>query len=210
MKILSVYTGNVIFEDESDSWEMTLKAAIAAGANLHGANLHGANLRGANLYEANLYGANLYGADLRGTNLYGANLYGADLRGTNLHGANLHGADLRGAKNLENKFLAQFKITPQEGAFNAWKKTSTGVIQILIPEHAQRVNAIGSRKCRASEVIVISGPGVGGSSLTHTEKALTYNEGETVVADKFDDNIFEECSSGIHFFMTKQEAEDYI
>jgi hypothetical protein len=254
MKILNVFSGEVIFEDSSDSWEVTLNAALKAGANLYGADLYGADLRGADLYGADLRGANLRGADLRGADLYGADLRGANLRGADLRGANLRGADLRGAdlrwadlyganlrwadlyganlrgadlygadlrganlyganlrwaKNLDQKLLAQLKITPEEGEFKAWKKTSTGVIQILIPENAARCNAIGSRKCRASEVVVIGGDGVGGCSPTYKEKSLPYELGATVVADEFDDNVFEECSSGIHFFMTKQEAEDY-
>ena len=30
--------------------------------------------------------------------------------------------------------------------------------------------------------------------------------GETVYPDSFDENRFEECSNGIHFFMNKQDA----
>lgn len=33
--------------------------------------------------------------------------------------------------------------------------------------------------------------------------------GETVVPDSFDEDRWNECSNGIHFFITKQEAIDY-
>jgi hypothetical protein len=36
-----------------------------------------------------------------------------------------------------------------------------------------------------------------------------YVVGETVVADKYDPNPRVECSGGIHFFMTRAEAEAY-
>lgn len=37
----------------------------------------------------------------------------------------------------------------------------------------------------------------------------TYIKGEMVVADKLDENELEECSSGIHFFLTEEEAVRY-
>lgn len=42
------------------------------------------------------------------------------------------------------------------------------------------------------------------------KQPLTYLLGQTVVPDSFDPNRFNECSNGIHFFMTEQEALDYI
>ena len=158
-----------------------------------------ADLRGVNLYEADLYGANLREANLYGANLRGANLYGANLYGANLYGADLYGADLYGAE------LPDFQITPSEGSFVAWKKTTVGVIKILIPEDAQRTSSLVGRKCRASHVHVIDGPGCGGGSPTYA--GMLYDEGTVVYADKYDDDIRVECTHGIHFFMTKAEAE---
>lgn len=52
IEIKSHFTGNVLFahDAEENSIEITLQAALSAGADLRGANLYGANLRGANLY----------------------------------------------------------------------------------------------------------------------------------------------------------------
>ena len=175
------------------------------GANLQGAYLQGANLQGANLQGANLWGANLWDANLQGANLQGANLWGADLQGANLQGANLWGADLRGAI-LQDATLPPFQIVPEEGSFIAFKKVDTGVIKILIPEDAKRTSTLVGRKCRASRVLVLEGSG---NSPTHTHKALEYKEGEIVVADSYDDDIRIECTNGIHFFMTRKEAEDW-
>ena len=187
-----------------------LRGANLVCAHLVGANLRAAILRGANLVGANLWGANLVDVDLVGANLVGANLVGADLRGANLvgadlGGANLEGADLRGA-NLENAKLPNFQLPPEKGSFIAYKKVDTGVIEILIPEDAKRTSSLVSRKCRASHVMVLEGSGF---SPTHTEKKLEYKEGEVVYADAFNDDIRVDCTSGIHFFMTKKEAEEW-
>ena len=182
-----------------------------ARANLHEANLRGANLRGANLRWAYLCGADLHEANLCGAYLCGAYLCGAYLCGADLHGANLCGAYLCGAylsgANLTDAILPHFQICPEEGGFYAWKKTTTGVIKVYIPADAQRTSAITGRKCRASKVKVISGEGCGGSSPTRGN--LVYEKGATVEADSFDPDIRTECSNGIHFFMTKKEAEEW-
>jgi len=179
---------------------------IGPGANLWRANLSGADLSGANLRGADLSGADLSGADLQDANLWRANLWRADLWRADLSGANLSGANLSGA-DLQDATLPPFQIVPKEGSFIAFKKVDTGVIKIQIPEDAKRTSTLVSRKCRASHVLVLEGSG---NSPTHTMSALEYKEGEIVVADNYDDDIRVECTNGIHFFMTRKEAEDWI
>ena len=191
-----------------------LRGAYLRGADLRGAYLEGADLRGAYLRGAYLEGADLRGAYLEGADLRGAYLEGADLRGAYLEGADLRGADLRGAylegadlegADLTDCQLPDFQICPQVGSFYAWKKTNKGVIKILVPAKAKRTNSLIGRKCRAEYVKVISGEGCGGQGPNYS--SLTYNKGEIIKADKFDSDIRIECTHGIHFFMTKEEAE---
>jgi hypothetical protein len=220
------YTGKIIFScssanlHDADLRNADLRNANLRGANLYGANLYGANLhdadlrnadlRNANLRDANLRGANLYGANLRGANLYGANLYNANLRSANLRdanlrGANLRGANLRGANLCDCKGLSQFVITPR-GAITGYKKTSAGIVTLEIPRSAGRVNAYGSRKCRAEYVLVIDAPANAKSDYDNT---ITYKVGETIRPDSYDTDPRVECSHGIHFFLTREEAEEY-
>ena len=158
-------------------------------ADLRGADLSGASLRGANLYGANLYGANLYGADL-----YGADLSGADLRDAILSGASLRGASLRGAEGLE-----QQSILPA-GQLIGYKKLADGSIaKLRIPASAARVNAYGSRKCRAEFAFVLSSTGA-----IAKHDGTPYPERGKIVPDKYDPDPRVECSHGIHFFITEQ------
>ena len=89
----------------------------------------------------------------------------------------------------------------------AYKKTTKGVIKIQIPAKAKRTSCIQSRKCRAEYVKVISGEGCGGKSPTKGN--LTYNKGDIVRAEKYNDDPRLECTDGIHFFVTKEEAEQW-
>ena len=129
------------------------------------------------------------------------NLSGADLSGANLSRANLSGADLSGA-DLK-KLLNQRTILP-EGDLIGWKKLQNGVLcKLQIPAKAKRVGGLIGRKCRAEFAIVLEGEGNG------LHNGHIYKVGETVKPDKYDPNPMLECSNGIHFFITKQEAQAY-
>ena len=183
--------------------------ANLGGANLYGANLGGADLRGADLYGANLYGADLRGADLRGADLYGADLRGADLYGANLYGANLYGANLYGAKNLNCPIAC-----PERGNFIGFKKASRKIIVLKITDDAQRCSAT-SRKCRCSKAEVVAIENLDGTPSDITslpsdwDSRFIYEVGKTVEVENFNPNRWDECSAGIHFFITRQEAVSY-
>ena len=153
--------------------------------------------------------ANLRGADLRGADLREANLRGADLRGADLYGADLYGANLRGAKNLSPLVAAQTSVVPEEGELTGWKKCRSDVlVKLRIPADAKRSNATG-RKCRASkaEVLEVIGAEEG---ISQYDTAFVYRVGETVTpVEPFGEDRFNECASGIHFFITKIEAENF-
>ena len=222
---------------DTDLRGANLRGACLWSANLEGANLSGANLRDANLRDANLESANLSGADLRGANLNDADLTytdlksanlrgaclwcadfsdadlrGADLRYAILEGANLSGADLRGAK-------INFHIAcPEKGSFIAFKKAGNNydnyIVELLIPEDARRCSAT-SKKCRCDKAKVLSITKLDGTSDGVDTVYSIYNEtfaykiGELVEVKDFDDNRWNECSTGIHFFLTRQEAVEY-
>ena len=179
-------------------------------ANLSGANLSGADLPGADLSGADLSGADLSWANLSGTNLSGADLYRANLSWANLSGANLSGANLSGAKNINYPI-----VCPEKGSFIAFKKASGGfIVELEIPEDAKRCSAT-TRKCRCSKARVVSITNPDGTETEVTSVAskfdagFVYKVGEVVEVPNFDKNRWNECSSGIHFFITRQEAVDY-
>ena len=192
-----------------------LREANLYGADLREANLTGANLTGANLYEADLRGADLRGADLSGADLREANLYEADLYRANLTGANLYEAYIREA-NLREANIDWPLVCPERGSFIGYKKCRNNlIVKLEIPEDALRSSAT-TRKCRCSKakVVSITNLNVSKSELTEAtskkDSSFVYKVGETVEVPDFDPNRFNECAPGIHFFVTRQEAESYI
>ena len=124
----------------------------------------------------------------------------------NLSGADLSRANLKDVKNGELA-LAHFQFIPTEGSFIGWKKCQNGVIvRLLIPKDAKRSNG-SERKCRASKVVVLEiFNGIQG--LSQYDSSVVYRAGEIVVPDSFDENRWNTCSHGVHFYLTRIEAEN--
>jgi hypothetical protein len=146
-------------------------------------------------------------ANLRGADLSGANLSGADLSGADLSGANLSGADLSDAEGAELA-IAKTRILP-EGDLIGWKKCAHGVIvKLRIPETAKRSHAFG-RKCRAEYADVLEVVGAD-AAFTYAHGPCTeYRVGERVMPDSFSEDWQDECSNGIHFYISRIEAENH-
>ena len=186
---------------------LAVKAAIKEKANLSSADLRSANLSSANLSSANLRSADLRSADLcwadlSSADLCSAYLSSADLRSANLRSADLCWADLRSAKNFELP-IARTRILP-EGQLIGWKKLIDGSIaKLSIPAESKRSHAFG-RKCRAQFVDVLEGFGV-----SQHDGVTSYAPGIRVTCDKWDDDWMQECAGGIHFYITKIEAENH-
>lgn len=198
--------------------------------NLSGANLYGVDLRYAHLVCANLSNVDLNSADLNNANLMYANLRGADLYEANLSNVdlrdvNLYGADLRKAKNVP--FIPM--ICPSAGKFTGWKKALIikgpvlrgkhsdvlldVIIELEIPADARRSSAT-TRKCRCDKAFVKSITSIDGTesfecALSSYDNNFVYRVGEMVSVDNFDEDRFNECAPGIHFFVDRQEAVDY-
>ena len=202
------------------------------GANLRGANLFGANLRDANLRCADLRNANLRCADLRNADLRNADLRNADLCDANLRNADLCDADLCRA-DLRNADLCNADLRcasmdqmiwnihtafyplqcPDSGSYIGYKKASGLVVELEIPADARRSSAT-SRKCRASKAKVLSITDINGNPggdqvRSNFDPNFVYAIGETVEVTDFDDNRWNECSTGIHHFITRAEAVIY-
>ncbi|MCA0276301.1 MAG: pentapeptide repeat-containing protein [Proteobacteria bacterium] len=188
----------------ADLYGADFSGADLSRADLSRADLSRANLSGADLSRADLYGADFSGADLSRANFSGADLSRADLSGANFSGADLSGADLSGAKSAD-LVIARTRILP-EGDIIGWKKCQGDVIaKLLIPAAAKRSHAFG-RKCRAEYVDCLELFGADKGISLHDGKT-EYAAGQRVTPDAFDENWQSECSSGIHFYITRAEAE---
>ena len=196
---------------KADFSSANLGEANLSYTNLKETNLNYAGLVNVNLKHALLVETNLEHATLIGANLNYANLIGTDLHYTNLYQANLSGANLTYAKNIPFISFA----CPDTGSFIGYKKAGKFIIKLEIPADAKRCSATG-RKCRCNKAKVLSIqyidediPCDRKEIASDHDKNFIYRVGETVEEPNFDENRWNECTKGIHFFINRQEAVEY-
>lgn len=100
-----------------------------------------------------------------------------------------------------------------------YDRTRFLIATLEIPAGVKRSSAIGN-KCRCEYAKVLSIIDKNGnkydigrstiSAIRGIGNQLIYKVGEYVYANSFDENRFNECAPGIHFFMTPEEAWDYV
>ena len=218
--------------ERADLWDTDLRGFDLIDINLSGADLRNSDLGDANLMYADLKYADLKYTDLSYTNLSDADLRGGDLRGANLMGANLSDtdisdADLRGTNlwdtDLSNTNLKNVKTNintigynlacPEEGSFIGYKRASGCMVKLLILDDVKRSSAT-TYKCRCDKAKVLdienayTGEKIEETKSDYDPKFI-YRVGEIITVDDFDDNRWNECSTGIHFFVNKENALNY-
>ena len=177
----------------------------------------------ADLSDTDLSYTNLNGVDLR----Y-ANLSGADLSHTDLSDSDLSNADLTAA-NLFDSCLIDTKLDnvmvdnetlffdlqcPEEGSFVGYKVAMNKIVVLQITEDAKRSSGT-TRNCRCSKAKVLRIEDLNGNILdvwgvvSNCDSNFVYEVGKTVEVKDFDEDRWNEDSTGIHFFMTKKEAIRY-
>ena len=194
--------GDVIFSHscEDNSVAKTIEALRTSGKefDLHCADLSSADLRYANLRSADLSSANLSYADLSSANLSYANLRSANL------------------SYLKHNECTVFLLPqcPSEGSFISWKKAGGKIVKLLVTDDAKRSSAT-TLKCRCSKAKVLGIENLDGTDSGLTEiksnhnKDFIYRVGEIVEVEDFDEDRFNECSTGIHFFIARELAVAY-
>lgn len=110
--------------------------------------------------------------------------------------------------------VARTRILPDEGKIIGWKKCLGGrIVSLAIPASARRSHAMG-RKCRAEKAKVLAIFNQDGSEASEAysthDPGFVYRVGETVKpTEPFDPDMWNECAPGIHFYITRIEAENH-
>lgn len=120
---------------------------------------------------------------------------------------------LKGGANLcdaEGAYMA----CPTDGSFIGWKKASGYIVKLQIPEDARRSSA-GCEKCRCDKAYVVEIQNIDGSNAdigmicSDHDENFVYAVGAIVEVPDFDDDRWNECAPGIHFFIDCRAAVEY-
>ena len=206
----AILTGSVLWN--SDFKEANMKGAILTGSELCDCAFTAADMSYADLYCANLDYTVFRDADLKYARIgYAENSFYADFKNANLTGVDFSECSLneeimKGATGFHPHMRC-----PEEGSFIGWKKCRDNrIVKLLIPETAARTGAC-TDTCRASKAVVLdirdADNGSCEDAVSCCDKDFIYRKGETVCpVEVFDARLLTD-GSGIHFFLTRTEAE---
>lgn len=177
-----------------------------------------ANLSGTSFRDAQLDGCSVRGADFADADLQKATMRGCDMTGCNLKGTDFFCAVLEKAV-LDNVVTDErtkwFRLyCPEKGAFLAYKKcVNDRLVQLLVPADALRTSATNSAcRCSKAKVLTIK-------SFDYTQEFdeawslvdedFVYRKGEWLEIPDFNEDRWFESTTGIHIWLTREEAMNY-
>lgn len=185
--------------------------------NFSDSSAQNTSYNGAILLRANFTRTKLYGADFRSAYCLGANFTEARL--TNII---YYGADFTGITTTDAVDIPPL-VCPEVGSFTAFKKVviapdSDGyygiriIAELRVPKDALRSSAT-TRKCRCAKAKVVRFLNFNGEELdikfaySIFDKNFIYRRGTTVKCNgDFNLDRWKACTTGIHFFMSFDEA----
>ena len=116
---------------------------------------------------------------------------------------------------------------PETGSFIGYKvvvktkdpitnRSDLCILKLEIPEDAKRISTVGT-KCRCDKAKVLEAydfceckDSLKDEFYSIFDRSFKYHIGKMVSVDNFDDNKENECSFGIHFFMTEDDVLKYL
>lgn len=202
-------------EDLSD-WDlsyMDFSLCIFKNVKFDGADMSHGMVRNALFDHCSLRGVNFEKSDLQS-----AAMRFNDLTGANIKGANLFAAVLEHAKlddiihDDETKFFKLY--CPEEGAFLGYKKCfNNRLVQLLIPADAKRTSAtMNSCRCSKAKVLTIKSFDYKEQyeeAWSLVDENFVYRKGQWVEVLDFNEDRWQDSTTGIHFWMTREEALAY-
>ena len=129
---------------------------------------------------------------------------GADLSEADLSEADLSEVDLSDKEKIRKGKIMKKKAT-------VYKKCRNKIVELEL-QKGSIVFSINNNKCRTNKAKVISIDGESDKGITIAsdyDSSFIYEVGKMVEIEDFDLMYNVECSTGIHFFWTKEEVEKY-
>ncbi|MCC5424419.1 pentapeptide repeat-containing protein [Clostridium botulinum] len=205
-----------LFDMDFTSWNLSnIDFSLSA---FHRVKFDEANLEYSSVFNALFDECTVRKANFRHANLECAVLRYADMTGCNIEGANLYAAVLEYAKLdgiIFDEDTKWFHLhCPEKGAFLAYKKCfNDRLVQLLIPADAKRTSAtLPSCRCNKAKVLTIKSFDYKESYMeawSLVDENFVYRVCEWVEVKDFNEDRWMDSTTGIHFWMTREEAKNY-
>lgn len=177
------------------------------------ADMHGCAVENALFDDCSFRGTDFRRANLKGAAMRYDDLSGADISGANLFSAVLEHANLSGIiSDADTKFFRLY--CPEKGAFLGYKKCfNNRLVQLLIPADAKRTSAtMNSCRCSRAKVLSIKSFDYAeefDEAWSLVDDNFVYRKGQWVEVPDFNEDRWMDSTTGIHFWLTREEAKAY-
>lgn len=180
--------------------------------------LNDADFHGSSVENVLFDGCPMYGADFRGARMVTASFRYCDMRSCDIRGADLFGAVLEFARLdgiVSDESTKWFRLyCPEKGAFLAYKKcVNDRLVQLLVPADAKRTSATRpSCRCSKAKVLTIKSFDFRENydeAWSLVDENFVYRKGEWVEVKDFNEDRWQDSTTGIHFWLTREEAMAY-
>lgn len=165
--------------------------------------------------------------DFNAADLESVSFYQTHLDKVNFTAVNCCDADFRNAEitncvfdnmRINETTAGYIPVCPEKGVFTVFKKArlyddTDCIVELEVPADALRSSAT-TRKCRVSKAKVVSittieGKPINRNAYSWYSRSFVYKVGKTVEVKCFNKNRWKECATGIHCFITRDEAVQY-
>ncbi len=215
--------GEILRFTEYEIWDMDLSGEDLSHMDFTLSSFQNTVLNGVNFENSIVENALFDGCPMKGANFKNARMVTAsfrycDMRECNIEGADLFGAVLEFAKLdgiISNDDTKWFRLhCPETGAFLAYKKcVNDRMVQLLVPADAKRTSAtLRSCRCNKAKVLTIKSFDFKENfdeAWSLVDENFVYKRGEWVEVKDFNEDRWQDSTTGIHFWMTRAEAEAY-
>lgn len=209
--------------NKMEIWDMDLSGVDLSHMDFALSSFQNTVLDGVNFENSSVENALFDGCSMRGANFKNAKMVTASFRYCDMRECNIEGADLFGAvleyANLEdvvsNADTKWFRLhCPETGAFLAYKKcVNDRMVQLLVPADAKRTSAtLPSCRCNKAKVLTIKSFDFKENfdeAWSLVDENFVYKKGEWVEVKDFNEDRWQDSTTGIHFWLTRAEAEAY-
>lgn len=207
----------MLFEDmDLSGWDLSgidFTLSSFRNVDLSGADLSRATVENVLLDGCSVRGAVFRNADMKTASMRCCDMTGCDIRGADLFGAVLEHAKLDGI--ISDEETRWFRMhCPKEGAILGYKKcVNDRLVQLLIPADAKRTSAtLPSCRCSKAKVLTIKSFDSAkefDEAWSLVDENFVYHKGEWVEVLDFNEDRWMDSTTGIHFWMTREEAIRY-
>ena len=198
-----------------------LQHIIVFGCLLNNVTFENCDLKDADIRYSEIINVSFINCDFSHGYFYKCNFINSDLSTCNIKNSHFDNAIFNNTKMPDypmacperGSFIGYKKVCSIDDCFNDCPKEY--ILKLEIPKNAKHSSA-ASNKCRCDKVKVLEIQNLDGSIAENiTEVKSFYNDkfiyelGKTIEEPKFDECRWHECTSGIHFFMNREEAVNY-